>query len=594
MARPNHSYRRLLVLLFLGLIVCGLPCLFFAAQMGAFRTSRDTPELDGVPRQEVARPQPVSRQGYVGSGACRKCHAEISEKYARHPMGRSAEMLPAATELEDYSPAKAEFSGNSGYRYRVDKQGDKIVHHEMAIHSRSGAVLHDQAEVVSLAVGAGIRGRSYAVVHDGFLLQSPITWYAAGGGSFNLSPGYHLEGLHFNRPWLKECLHCHTGRALADEQSESRFSFPELAIGCERCHGPGERHVNLQESKPSSSPDHSIVNPSSLAMRERESICYDCHLEGVYRTPRYGRSVDDFRPGMALEEVACILVPPLPLTGSAEAVSQVEQMWSSPCFLRSSGKLGCISCHDPHEQPAPEKRQAFYRERCLQCHAEQGCSLPVPQREKEDDSCIACHMPRSSARNIAHVAQSDHRIPRLAASSTRTLANPPGPRQLQFFDHADERLPRWEVMRARAMQQAEQGGLASLNSEEAASLLALTQVLEGDVSLFYALGNHYLNVKRYPDARSWLEKASQADPRHEAALADLAYACQMQNEPAEALQYIDRSLKLNPWIARRHGLRAEVLAALGQLPAAAEAAGRAIELDPGEAKQLGRLAESKK
>src|SRR5687767_6910889 len=84
MARPNHSYRRLLVLLFLGLIVCGLPCLFFAAQMGAFRTSRDTLELDGVPRQAVARPQPVSRQGYVGSGACRKCHAEISEKYARH------------------------------------------------------------------------------------------------------------------------------------------------------------------------------------------------------------------------------------------------------------------------------------------------------------------------------------------------------------------------------------------------------------------------------------------------------------------------------------------------------------------------------
>lgn len=592
MARPNN-YRRLLVLLFLGMTVSGLPCLFFAGQMGVFRTSRDTPELEDVPFQAVARPQPAPQQGYVGSGACRKCHAEISEKYARHPMGRSAEMLPSANDLEDYSPAIAEFSGNSGYRYRVEQQGGKIVHHEIAVHPRSGAVLHDQAEVVSLAVGAGIRGRSYGVVHDGYLLQSPITWYAAGGGSFNLSPGYHLEGLHFNRPWLQECLYCHTGRALADERSESRFSFPELAIGCERCHGPGERHVKLQESESTSSPDHSIVNPSRLATRERESVCYDCHLEGVYRTPRYGRTVDDFRPGMALEEVACILVPPLPMTGSAEAVSQVEQMWSSPCFLRSSGKLGCISCHDPHEQPSPEKREAFFRERCLQCHTDQGCSLPIPLREKEDDSCIACHMPRTPASNIAHVAQSDHRIPRLPTSSLGTLANPSRPRNLQFFDHADERLPHWEVMRARAMQQAEQGGLASLSPVESASLLALSQVLEGDAPLFYALGNHYLNVNRDPDARTWLEKACQADPRHEAALADLAYACQMQSEPAEALQYIDRSLKLNPWIARRHGLRAEVLATLGQRPAASEAARQAIRLDPDEAKKLGRLAEPK-
>ena len=34
----------------------------------------------------------------------------------------------------------------------------------------------------------------------------------------------------------------------------------------------------------------------------------------------------------------------------------VEQMQASACFKGSEGKLGCISCHNPHEWPQPEKR----------------------------------------------------------------------------------------------------------------------------------------------------------------------------------------------------------------------------------------------
>ena len=443
--------------------------------------------------------------------------------------------------------------------------------------------------LLTLAVFAGLGLAFYAVGHDGFWLQSPITWYAANGGSFNLSPGYHEQNLHFSRPWTSECFTCHTGRHLPDEQHPSRISILELTIGCERCHGPGEQHVKLQAASAASSPDRSIVNPSRLEARQRESVCYDCHLEGVYRAPRYGRKEGDFRPGMAIEEVACILIEPLQ-AGSAKPVSQVEQMWDSRCFLRSNGKLGCISCHDPHEQPAPDRREEFYRERCNQCHAQQGCSLPLPQREKERDSCFACHMPRSTSSSIAHVSLSDHRVPRLPAPSQQSIPVSPERRQLQFFDHADERLPHWEVRRALAMQQAEQGGLVSLSAEEADSVMALTQIMEGDAPLFYALGYHYLNLERYSDARTWFEKTIQADPQHEAALAGLAYICQMQNEPAAALKYIDRSLQLNPWVARRHGLRAEVLASLGNRPAAAQAARKAIELKAGEAKKLGRLA----
>ena len=44
---------------------------------------------------------------------------------------------------------------------------------------------------------------------------------------------------------------------------------------------------------------------------------------------------------------------------------------------RGDAKLGCISCHDPHALPAPEQRDGFFRDRCLDVSRGPGCSLPA-------------------------------------------------------------------------------------------------------------------------------------------------------------------------------------------------------------------------
>ena len=102
-------------------------------------------------------------------------------------------------------------------------------------------------------------------------------------------------------------------------------------------------------------------------------------------------------------------------------------MHESRCFRASQGKMGCISCHDPHELARPEEKVAYYRERCLDCHAEKGCSLPRPERlaEGRDDRCIDCHMPRSPNEQVPHTATTLHLIPRFkdrpgAEDGTRT------------------------------------------------------------------------------------------------------------------------------------------------------------------------------
>src|SRR5262249_32275133 len=59
---------------------------------------------------------------------------------------------------------------------------------------------------------------------------------------------------------------------------------------------------------------------------------------------------------------------------------------------------------------------------------------PDRRARQHDDSCIDCHMPRRDAADIAHVAMSDHRIPRAAGverpepshAPAGTRADPPG------------------------------------------------------------------------------------------------------------------------------------------------------------------------
>ncbi len=94
----------------------------------------------------------------------------------------------------------------------------------------------------------------------------------------------------------------------------------------------------------------SIVNPAKLSPWLADNICMSCHQIGDARVPQAGKQYRDFRPGTALDDTfAVFLVPFGP--GSAPKDDLLEHYLSmrlSKCYRNSQGKLGCISCHDPH------------------------------------------------------------------------------------------------------------------------------------------------------------------------------------------------------------------------------------------------------
>jgi hypothetical protein len=345
---------------------------------------------------------------YVGSDACRSCHPERHVSFRRTGMGRSMAPVDPAREPPDaafdHPPSKR--------RYEVRRRDGRLWHRELLLGGGTKEVLLAE-HPLKYVVGSGRHTLTYLVEADGFLVESPVTWYAS-RKAWGMSPGYDKpHQLGFERATGETCLHCHTGRAEAVGGSQHRMRVEEAAIGCERCHGPGSLHVRRQAGrKPPAAgaeADYTIVNPSRLSRHLAEAVCQQCHLQGGATAMGRGRKQSDFRPGLPLEDFRQDYWPEVP-DASMTVTGHVEQMHLSPCYQRSDC-LSCVTCHDPHDMPAAAERVGYYKAVCQQCHRPGSCTVGAERRLKEspEDDCVHCHMPPSLT-EIPHVAFTHHRI----------------------------------------------------------------------------------------------------------------------------------------------------------------------------------------
>jgi tetratricopeptide (TPR) repeat protein len=296
-----------------------------------------------------------------------------------------------------------------------------------------------------------------------------------------------------------------------------------------------------------------------------------------------------------------VFVQPPEATRDRKAVTHVEQMMASRCYRESHGKMGCISCHDPHVYPRPAERVAFYRQRCLTCHQDAHCILPVAKRRTiNNNSCFECHMPRVENTDVAHSAASDHRVV-LAPGKMTAAKTDPRRRLLRdvplvyFFEGEADPYDR-EVLRDFAL------GLIELVHETKPGP-ARTSLLTSAVSMLdealavdpddvpvlhargYALWLQGIQNEALADFEAVLQKAPDAEET-------LSYAGQLalaQDRLPAAEGYWRRAIAANPWEYTYHQQLAEVYSKLGRTAEAIEEYRKTLTLNPFDDRAEGRL-----
>ena len=357
--------------------------------------------------------QATAQNGYVGSQACGGCHAKIYGQYLRTGMGRSMSSVSPALLQNLHVPA-VYANMRVDRHYDLTVQDGKLYESEYALDGSGREVFRDRHQIEWL-IGSGANGIGAIVRRGDHLFEAPLALYTS-TGTWEMSPGYESTDLGFSRPILSGCLFCHSGRSNPIYGSDGRYEstvFSEMPIGCEKCHGPGAAHIDaVTNGKEGSSA--AIVNPASLTPALANNICMACHEIGDERILKPGKEYKDIRPGEPLDKTLSIFMKP-PTREAPPDKDHLQHYYAitlSECYRASGGRLSCITCHDPHLEPAKEEVPAFFNKRCMSCHTGESCKLPREARQQSSppDNCIGCHMPKRDVGFIAHTSLTNHRI----------------------------------------------------------------------------------------------------------------------------------------------------------------------------------------
>lgn len=467
------------------------------------------------------------------SRVCGGCHREVWETYHRNGMGRSFYRPSPDNIVEDFRDKNTYYHQPSDSWFTMLQRDGEYYQRRHQIDSR-GQQVNVMEKRIDYIMGSGNHARTY--LHRtpaNTLVELPLGWYAGKGGYWAMNPGYDRpdhEG--FRRPITYDCMFCHNAYPRIPAGHEQPFAQPVYegalpeGIDCQRCHGPGTRHVQLAGAGKARRPDirNSIVNPARLSAERQMEICMSCHLETTsFPLPnalqRVNRGPFSYQPGEPLE--AFILnfdhAPGSGREDKFEIVNAAYRLRRSPCFLKSNGKLLCTTCHNPHDVPQGAAADRHYTAVCRQCHSSALDRQIAAGKHTQATGCVDCHMPKRRTEDVVHVAVTDHFIQRRKPAGDLLAERPErhetgadayrGPVVL----HYPEKLPQ---------------------TPENETYLAIAQVKQQS-NLAEGIARLTKAIEKHPSARAEY-------------LLELGDALQKNGQPAKALSYYQAAVQRNP------------------------------------------------
>lgn len=495
-------------------------------------------------------------------------------------MGRSfsrarATLIPVQKEPYFHAASETYFS--------IVRRGDRVFHRRW----QQGT---DDAEELEIHNVIGSGNHALTFLHRngrGALIELPLGWYAEKGGYFAMNPGFDNPQPATRRKIDYDCMACHNAfpqipveRAAPGAEPIYSGELPE-GIDCQRCHGPGGRHVEAARA-PTASVEAirtAIVNPARLPVERQRDVCQQCHLETTSeRLPsmirRFERAPFSYVPGEPLDQYM-LAFDHAPGTGrddKFEIVSAAYRLRKSACYLKSEA-MTCTTCHDPHAKGGARAAAA-----CGSCHSQN--SLQATGQHPARADCAGCHMPKRRTEDAVRVVMTDHFIQRRPVGDW--LADRPERHAWRDEEYRGEVVPYFPAKGMDALYAAAAQVLQGTNL--AAGIPRLEAELRRrrpqEPEFFVTLGNAWQQALRPDKAAGAFREAVRLQPRSARALRFLGIAMQESGDSDGAAAALKGAIALDAGDAVAWYQLALLDSAAGRLHASAEKAATAIRLDP--------------
>jgi predicted CXXCH cytochrome family protein len=437
--------------------------------------------------------------GYVGSGACARCHAKESDAWRGSQHAVAMQVPDEHTVLGDFNDSSFEHFGVTSRFFRRD--GKFVVRTDGPDGKLADFEVRHTFGVYPL--------QQYLLDIGGGRLQAlSIAWDSrpkADGGQrwFHLYPDEridHDDELHWTKRqqnWNYMCADCHaTDLQKNYDAATNTFAtrWAEPTVGCEACHGPGSAHVAWADAAGHGAPraasnglavhfgerrsaawriDPATGNATRSKARDKDTeidVCAQCHS-------RRGQFSNGYHPGDTLEDH---YLPALLTSGLYYPDGQQrDEVYNWGSFLSSrmySKGVTCGDCHEPHGA----KLRAAGNAVCAQCHLASKFDTQAHHFHEPGTpgaQCAACHMRTTTYMVVDPRHDHSFRIPR--PDLTETLGVPNACNQCH-----EDRSPAWAVAELKKRYPHAQMGyqdfamaFASADRNEPDATIALAQLV---------------------------------------------------------------------------------------------------------------------
>jgi Tfp pilus assembly protein PilF len=382
---------------------------------------------------ETSPPPSSSRASaeYVGTERCASCHRQEHERWQGSDHDLAMQEATPDSVLGDFGGIERDYFGEA---VRFLREEDAF-----AVEALDGAGKRRRFPVLYTF---GIRPlQQYLVeVEPGRLQAFPFAWDTRPKGEggqrwFHLQPGERIrpgDALHWTGPsynWNYGCADCHsTAVDKGYDRTRRRYltKYDEIDVGCEACHGPGSRHVELAEADVGALPEgggfaRHLATPAQRRWAFVEGRNIAVLLTNAERSdeletcaPCHSRRADLGGDGPSYHDrYRLALLDELLYFDDGQIKDEVYVYGS---FLQSkmhAAGVVCSDCHDVHAADLRANGNAL----CSRCHRAEVFDGPqhhFHQTGAPGSLCTQCHMPKRTYMVIDDRA--DHRfgIPRPA------------------------------------------------------------------------------------------------------------------------------------------------------------------------------------